>query len=135
MEADGDTSKHGKISLGIVNYILEKNGIRKNIIPLWKNLSTIPKDRLVKLCNIYSQELVTKYNLNNTKMLNISKIDINIENTKLYSKLQGLYFCKIIDEILDKDEQICNNIINDIFYYVLSIKTEFFTSPYYVRYI
>ena len=135
LEADGDTSKHGKISLSIVNYILRKNGTRKDMIPLWKELSIVNKDKLVVLCNKYSDELIKKYNLNNKKILNISKIDTNIENSKLYSKIQGLYFCKIIDEILNKDEEICNNIINDIFYYVLSIKTEFFTSPYYVRYI
>lgn len=61
--------------------------------------------------------------------------DIENDLNKLISKLQSLQIIKCILMIYEKDESLCNDIITDIFRYALSIKTDKFDTPRYLRII
>jgi hypothetical protein len=151
-EVEGISARQGKINLKAIRRIIklnfEKLGEKnigdcvKSYVEVWSDISKNQDDSKEyvkgKINEIYQYidglpnpiKDITIVQKDSPKSTEIED-DLN----KLMSKLQSLQIIKCILMIYEKDESLCNDIITDIFRYALSIKTDKFDTPRYLRII
>lgn len=139
-EVEGSSSKHGKISFGWIKKILSSSCEKLNIDNIqeyvyFKN-SNIEELRDLTLDLINKIELIKKGNPD--KNINIREIrgtDISNSKYRLISRIQSLQVIYTILQISLVDNDESNAIITKILRYALSIQTDFFDTPRYLRVI
>jgi hypothetical protein len=133
-EIDGSASRHGKLSLEhLVRLITINKGISQ-IQPV-NRLKNLTVDQLDKIL----LDLHNYIKINGRVMIEINKSNkgSKIENNekKLISKIQSLQVIKTLLDIYLKDKKSANLIMTQIMQFALSIKTDYFSTPRYLRVI
>jgi hypothetical protein len=136
-EVEGDFSRHGKISFNIINDILKKT-IEENGLPRLNSFSDLSD---LKVVNLEKKLADITYKINNKP----SKIKVdpsikgreNIINrkNKLISKLQSLEIIYTFIKLEEINPVIADEKITKIMRYALSIATDKFETPRYLRII
>ena len=135
-EVEGSSSRHGKVSLNaIINFIKSRcKEMRFQEMNDYKYYKNFDISELTNIANI----LYSKITNGNWK-LEVKPCsrcrDISNDKNKIISKIQSLQLILILTEIDRKDPIISNEIITSILRYALSIKTDSFDTPRYLRVI
>lgn len=138
-EVEGSASRHGKISWNAIKRFIESYRSKyPNITPLI-DVSDLKKSSVEEL------ELLVKSLINEIKTQNTSKIvkvkpilrgsDITGNEGKLMSRIQSLQIIQALNEIYRHDRRDANEVITKIMRYALSIQTDKFDTPRYLRVI
>ena len=128
IEILGSSSRHGKCSLSQINNILKSNGLRK--VPTVMEIQS--KFDISQL----SEEVIDLdsklKNLDISKLRNGKKSPIP-PYPNLVSKYQSLIFADILTTSKISGSDQCDNCVNSIMYYALSIENQYFECPKYAR--
>lgn len=133
-EIDGSASRHGKLSL---EHLVRLITINKEIsqIQTVNQLKKLTVEQLDKIL----LDLHNYIKINGRVMIEINKSNkgSKIENNekKLISKIQSLQVIKTLLDIYLKDRKSANLIMTQIMQFALSIKTDYFSTPRYLRVI
>ena len=128
-EIMGSSSRHGKCSLNKIKVILLDNGM--DSVPTFKEISeSNGKSEIIdKIINLDSK--LKGIDLTSTSSGSISKENDNLPN--LVSKYQSLLFAEILLNSKIAGSKDCDDVINSIMYYALSISNRYFECPKYAR--
>jgi hypothetical protein len=136
-DVSGDNSRQGKISLSAINFHLSEND--QETIPTFTEIdSEWDDDEIIMQCNILGNIIIGSdgfiYTNSDILSKNLKGDPIEYEKGKsnLISKFQALYFSKTLKEM---NQDMRNSVMNSIFYHAMSIETDAFISPKYVRFI
>ena len=135
-EVEGSTSRHGKISLNAIKSIIKRITEQENI----QSVSDIQDSKELKKLNIeqLEQEVI---NLNR-ELKGRPKVvrypiergsNISGDEGRLISRIQSLQVVLALNEIYRIKPEIANRAITSIMRYALSIQTDRFESPRYLR--
>lgn len=124
-EIIGESARHGKIGLSRINHILMNKGLetiptKKDLLEIW-TFSEI-KERLEK-------ELIT-LNVYGEKVS--SRAEVSDSLSRILSKWQSM---KLAETLYNVEENVANVIVQEMFYYAMSISNDEFECPSYVRII
>lgn len=134
-EIEGSASRHGKISWNIIKrFILTKYPQAE-----LSDASDLTKKNVEEL-EVYYKELISRIEENDVKNKVLVReftrgTDITGNEGKLISRIQSLQVIQAINNIYQRDSNEANIIMTDIMRYALSIKTDRFYSPRYLRVI
>jgi hypothetical protein len=162
-EVDGSSSKHGKINYREIKNIIEnykdpsfkfnlegfsdlKNrGLDELIDKFWKLLESIKTEKAevesksittIPL-NPYDHEIADALPLLPNDIVEIREItkgkDISKNENKLISRIQSMQLVLLILQIWKSNQAVGNLIMTKIMRYALSIETDYFVSPKYIR--
>ncbi|NBP56127.1 hypothetical protein EBU71_06250 [bacterium] len=128
-EVIGKDARFGKISLKIINRILLSYGLGS--VDVYGTFENTPQNILEKKL----EEI--QGNLLGLPIIKISSSRVEKLKTRrrLISKLQSLQLTRILCDNWKKKPKLTDKIINELFYYALSIENEFYESPKYIRII
>jgi hypothetical protein len=133
-EVEGSASRHGKLSLEHLVRLIKKNK-GKSQIQTVNQLKKLTVEQLDKVL----LDLHTYIKINGGQIIETNKSNkgSKIENSekKLISKIQSLQVIKSILDIYLKDKKSANLIMTQIMQFALSIKTDYFSTPRYLRVI
>jgi hypothetical protein len=133
-EVEGSTSRHGKIALEHIVRLITKN----------KRLSQIQSVNELKKLNIEELDAKLKILIDYIKKNGGNLVEFNksnrgskIENNekKLISKIQSLQVIKTLLDIYLKDNESANFVMTEIMQFALSVKTDYYGTPRYLRVI
>ena len=135
-EVEGSTSRHGKISLNAIKSIIKRITEQENI----ESVSDIQDSKELRKLNIeqLEQEVI---NLNR-ELKGRPKVvrypiergsNISGDEGRLISRIQSLQVVLALNEIYRIKPEIANRTITSIMRYALSIQTDKFESPRYLR--
>jgi len=138
-EVEGSASRHGKISWNAIKRFIESYRIKyPNITPLIDNSE-------LKKYSVEELELLTKSLIDEIRTQNSSKIvkvksisrgtDITGNEGKLISRIQSLQIVQALNEVYRHNRRDANEIMTKIMRYALSIQTDKFDTPRYLRVI
>lgn len=133
-EVEGSTSRHGKISLKAIKRMIDSfsiEGIQE--IQSSDALSKLNIDELKELATNLTNS-IKEFRLVKTTSSNRSSDISNTEN-KLISKIQSLQVVLCFCQIKERDPNLSNSIMTKIMRYALSIQTDKFETPRYLRVI
>ena len=137
-EVEGSSSRHGKISFNAMKRIIDsaRGTFSFQDIQSTSDLSNLDVSDLEKTA------LKLKNQINkispDTLLLNTTSSrssDISGNKNKLISKIQSLQIVLAMSQIHSQDQSIANSIITKIMRYSLSIQTDKFDTPRYLRVI
>lgn len=137
-EVEGSTSRHGKISFVSIKRILDniREKVKFSKIYSYKELSSVSIEDLEKMVLSLTDKIIKS---SDPKMLEIRPVirgkDISGNLNRLISRVQSLQIILSISEIYNYKPTIANDIITKIFRYALSIQTDKFNTPRYLRII
>jgi len=125
-EVYGTTARHGKISLNIINNILEKYGL--DPVPVYRNdrfyelsIEDMDDEELTEEIIAINNKIVNKYNNVSRKITNVKEVD----RGRLISKYQSLFLAWTLMEcqsdMYNDNYTIADRIIENMFHYALSI--------------
>lgn len=146
-EIEGSTSRHGKISFNSIKRILDSSGIKGLYrLQTHEELRQLTVDQLkamvqslVKKCKDWKPELEKKSHKDKVITVDVSPVlrgrDISNSENKLISRIQSLQILLCIMQIHLKNEEMAQKIITKILRYALSIQTDRFDTPRYLRII
>ncbi len=136
-EVEGDFSRHGKISFNVINDILKKT-IEENGLPKLNSFNDLSDLKIINLEKKIDE-------INNKINNKISKINVNPvikgrdniinRKNKLISKLQSLEIIYTFIKLEEIDPVTADEKITKIMRYALSIATDKFETPRYLRII
>lgn len=128
-EIMGSTSRHGKCSFSQINDILLDNGM--DSIPTFREIieSNEKSEIIDKIRNLDSK--LKGIDMTSISSGSISKEEDNIRN--LISKYQSLLFAEVLLKSKISGSSDCDDVINSIMYYALSISNKYFECPKYAR--
>jgi hypothetical protein len=133
-EVEGSTSRHGKISLKAIKRMIDSyslEGVQE--IQSFDTLSKLNIDELKELATTLTNS-IKEFGFVKTTSSNRSSDISNTEN-KLISKIQSLQVVLFFCQVKERDNNISNSIITKIMRYALSIQTDKFDTPRYLRVI
>ena len=138
-EVEGSASRHGKISWNSIKRFIEP--YRKE----YPNITPLIDAAELKNYSIEELELLTQSLIEEIKTQNTSKIvkvkpilrgsDIKGNEGKLMSRIQSLQIIQALNEIYRHNRRDANEIMTKIMRYALSIQTDKFETPRYLRVI
>jgi hypothetical protein len=137
-EVEGSSSRHGKISFNAMKRIIDsaKDQFTFQEIQTTDQLSKLETSQLETIASDL-KEKVDRITPDNLLLHNSSprSSHINGDKNKLISKIQSLQIVVAMSEIYNQDQSVANNIITKIMRYALSIQTDKFDTPRYLRVI
>jgi len=138
-EVEGSASRHGKISWNAIKRFIES--YRKE----YPNITPLIDASELKKSTIEELELIAQSLINEIKTQNTSKIvtvrpiirgrDIRGNEGKLMSRIQSLQIIQALNEIYRHNRRDANELMTKIMRYALSIQTDKFETPRYLRVI
>ena len=144
-EVEGSSSRHGKISFNAMKRIIDSARDILSLAKLNPSFQTIQSTSdlfNLDLSDLEKIALKLKVKIDkvspDTFILNTvspRSSDISGNKNKLISKIQSLQIVLAISQIHSQDNTIANNIITKIMRYALSIQTDKFDTPRYLRVI
>ncbi len=128
-EIMGSSSRHGKCSLSQINHILLDNGLET--IPTFKEIiGSNEKSEIIDKI----RRLDSKLKGDDLTVISSGKISKENDNlSNLVSKYQSLLFAEILLNSKIFGSKECDDVINSIMYYALSISNRYFECPKYAR--
>jgi hypothetical protein len=133
-EVEGSSSRHGKISLNALKRIIETSRIQEiQKISDFKDLEKLNIDELVEYCTVLTNNIkslsgiIIKYSSKGSS--------ISTSQNKLISKIQSLQVLLCFYQMKQVNEELANQILTKIMRYALSIQTDKFETPRYLRVI
>jgi len=137
-EVEGSSSRHGKISFAAMKRIIDsvRSQLTFQEIQTTTQLSTLESSELETIASdlkVKIDEITPDTLLLNTSSPRSTNIGGN--KNKLISKIQSLQIVVAMSQIYSQDPDIANNTITKIMRYALSIQTDKFDTPRYLRVI
>jgi len=138
-EVEGSASRHGKISWNAIKRFIESyRSAYPNITPLI-DASELKKSSVEEL-ELLTQSLINEIKTQNTaKIVKVKPIirgrDIRGNEGKLISRIQSLQIIQALNEVYRHNRRDANEIMTKIMRYALSIQTDKFETPRYLRVI
>lgn len=133
-EVEGSTSRHGKISLNALKKMISSVSDVCPTIPEIDDASVLKKltiDQLEKKCEKLNSEFKKRPKV--IKYDNKRGTNIKGHEGRLISRIQSLQVILALNEIYRANPETANEVITAIMLYALSIKTDKFNSPRYLR--
>ena len=137
-EIEGSSSRHGKISFNAMKKIIDSYKTQVSFTEIQSKdylsnrevseLESIVLDLKQKVDEITPDTLLLHTSSNRSTNISGNK-------NKLISKIQSLQIVLAMSQIYSQDQSIANNIITKIMRYALSIQTDKFDTPRYLRII
>jgi hypothetical protein len=147
-EVEGSTSRHGKISFPwickIIGLVIDENkeslpGLNKIIIQTQAELRKIDETLIQNQIEDISNKIKS---LSSSKSISLDvrkaagrSVDVRKNKNAAISRLQSLEVVHAIMSVYAIDKQLGDLVMTKIMRYALSIETEFFQSPMYLRVI
>lgn len=138
-EVEGSASRHGKISWNAIKRFIES--YRKE----YPNITSLIDASELKKSSVEELELLAQSLINEIKIQNTAKIvrvrpiirgtDIKGNEGKLMSRIQSLQIIQALNEIYRHNRRDANEVMTKIMRYALSIQTDKFETPRYLRVI
>lgn len=138
-EVEGSASRHGKISWVALKRLIDARRVDyPNITPLLdvSELKKLNVDELEVMC----KDLISEIRKQNTKKKVVVREmtrgrDISGNEGKLMSRIQSLQIIQALNEIFRNSRRDANEVMTKIMRYALSIQTDKFDTPRYLRVI
>ena len=133
-EVEGSTSRHGKISLKAIRKIINSTSDVCPTIPEIDDASILKKftiEELEKKCENLNSEFKKRPKV--IKYDNKRGTNIKGHEGRLISRIQSLQVVLALNEIFRSNPETANEVVTAIMLYALSIKTDKFVSPRYLR--
>jgi hypothetical protein len=137
-EVEGSSSRHGKISFKAMKRIIDSYKGKVSFTPIQSTtelsdldiseLEETASDLKTEIDEISPDKLLLSTSSNRSS-------DISGNEKKLISKIQSLQIVLAMSQIYGQDVNIANSIITKIMRYALSIQTDKFDTPRYLRII
>jgi hypothetical protein len=138
-EVEGSASRHGKVSWNAIKRFIESHR------PNYPNMTPLIDASELKNSSIEELELLAKSLIEEIRTQNTSKIvkvkpiargsDITGNEGKLISRIQSLQIIQALNEVYRHNRRDANEIMTKIMRYALSIQTDKFDTPRYLRVI
>lgn len=129
-EVEGSSSRHGKISFSSIKRIIGSSNIQSSLELKKLDIEEL-KAMVIDLTNV----IKSKKSQVNLIIRDIKGSDISSNEGKLISRIQSLQIVLSIIEVYTSSKDDANIIITKIMRYALSIQTDKFNTPRYLRVI
>jgi hypothetical protein len=136
----GATSRHGKISFNMLKKMIQDSGQNLQELESHSDLSNLDlQDLKLKVRNLKAEIIKQSEYSTFKSLLKIDPYkrgkDITNSKNKIISRIQSMQVVLAIMQVHVKDPEECDRLITKIMRYALSIETEKFVTPRYVRVI
>jgi hypothetical protein len=136
-EVEGSSSRHGKISFKALKRIIET--VQFENIQKIQSSEELRSLNIEELKDLVNQLIQSGKSIIKSELISVTSIsrgsDISTSENKLISRIQSLQIVIAIAQIYNKEPKVANDIITKIMRYALSIQTDKFETPRYLRVI
>lgn len=142
-EVEGSSSRHGKISFNSIKRILDSkisSGYKIQNLQTHSELKSLTIDQLKsQVMSLVNRCLELKQNIGGGELIDVSPIkrgsDITTSENRLISRIQSMQIALAILQLHLISHKESNSVITKIMRYALSVETDKFSTPRYLRII
>lgn len=137
-EVEGSASRHGKVSFNYINKSINKKRQNYSLpkINKFDELSTMSERRLMSELNRLHKDVINLATRQNLPVKYLTRgTDIRGSKNRMISKIQSLQILNCLLKLRGLNLQSANDVTTEMFKYALSIQTDYFVTPKYLRVI